>query len=117
MKKTTFLNVITFGLFYLYSKNKSKKKYVNSSNKLYTSDKPLISVSDFVNDLGGKDNILDSSATISSLLVILKDIKKIKIDLKSITKKYQAKGFVISGKNKIRFLFGDNSKAICQKMK
>ncbi len=108
--KYIFLSIITLGIFHFYTKSKAKKRVGNTNTSLSVSKTSGINVNAFINDIGGKDNIVSCESTISTLKITFKNIKKIS-DIEKIKKTYKIKGCIKSN-NKITFLFGDNSQAI-----
>lgn len=103
------LDIITLGLFeiYIHSKAKMVSKQVNT--ELMYSKNYKFNINNFVDDVGGINNITSATATLSSLRLGLKDVNLINPDLKS---KYKINGLTKST-NAIILVFGDNSKAIC----
>jgi phosphotransferase system IIB component len=75
---------------------------------LQTSTKIDFNVDELIKVLGGKENIVDTSATISTLKINVKDASQISKDSFVI---FNIKGFM-KNTNQIILVFGDNSQAI-----
>ncbi len=103
--KIYLLHICTFGISFFYSKRKAKELINQENKELTLSDKIKIDVSELINLLGSKENIVDCTNTISAVKVFLKDTSIVKVDL---IKKMGVKG-IMKGKDYISFLFGDFS--------
>lgn len=100
-----FLLIITFGFIKKTIINRIED---NTENVIKTSSKIPFNIVVFIHALGGKDNIIDISSTISSVKISLKNINLInKDDIKEISQR----GILIS-ENKITILFGDFSETL-----
>ncbi|WEK82806.1 MAG: hypothetical protein L3I91_01535 [Mycoplasma sp.] len=115
MRKSTYilLNIVSFGLFYLYVKAKANALVHTVNNELTYSQKYSFSINDFLNDLGGKRNIKNVVNTLSSINLELVDINQVIPNLKS---KYKIRG-ISKTSNKLILLFGDNAKQIASDLK
>ncbi|MDR0985670.1 MAG: DUF4234 domain-containing protein [Mycoplasmataceae bacterium] len=109
-KKTSyiFLSIITFGIYPLIVRYKAKKIANTVNNQLTLSSKIDFDINSLINRLGGKDNIIKTSATISTFKVDLKDASNIS---KETLNKFDIKGF-IKNNNQLIIVFGDNANAI-----
>ena len=102
-------DICTLGIFEIVLHQKAKKVSQQVNTRLMYSKKYKFNINKFVDDVGGIDNIVSASSTLSSLRLELKDINLVNPDLKL---KYQINGLTKSSKS-IILVFGDNSKAIC----
>lgn len=100
--------IATFGIGYFYLKHKAKNKAKQVNDQLTVTDKLLIDLDQFINCLGGIDNVIDSEATINSIKIHLKNIKD--VDCNKI-KELGAKGTMISD-GYLTCLFGDFAKIL-----
>lgn len=110
MKKMTWYYICTFGIGYLIAKKKAKKIANQTNTELTVSDKVPFDVLTILEAIGGQDNYVSNTATISSIKIEVKDIKL--IDKEKI-KKMGAKG-TIQGQNNVTCLFGDYSKKLSE---
>ncbi|MDR2567700.1 MAG: hypothetical protein LBC44_00120 [Mycoplasmataceae bacterium] len=110
--KYYFLSIITFGIYPIIIASKAKKNQQINTQLSYSS-KAHLNVDNFVADLGGKDNLVSVSSTISTLNVELKN--PVKLPQEKLNS-YKIKGAVYNGK-KINFVTGDNAFAIAQEIK
>ena len=102
-------DIFTLGILEVILHQKAKKVSQQVNTQLMYSKKYKFNIDKFVDDVGGIDNIVSASSTLSSLRLELKDINLVNPDLKS---KYKINGLTKSSKS-IILVFGDNSKAIC----
>lgn len=100
--------IITFGIGYFILKSKAKKKANVTNEQLTTTNKIPFKLEDFFDALGGKDNIVKSSATINSIKIVVNNIELIKQDD---LKKMGSKGQILS-EDAITCLFGDFSQSL-----
>lgn len=100
-----FLLIITFG----FIRNTIISRIEdNTENVIKTSTKIPFNIVVFIHALGGKDNIIDVSSTISSVKITLKNIDLVnKEEIKEISQR----GILVS-ENKITILFGDFSETL-----
>ncbi len=112
--KHVLLSIVTLGIYPLYIRSKAKKIANTSRDNISVSTKALININDFINDLGGDNNIATCSSTISTVKIALVDVNKIS-NINDLKKIYDIKG-VVKSSNNITFLFGDNSKAIANEI-
>ncbi|MDR1991869.1 MAG: hypothetical protein LBP70_04050 [Mycoplasmataceae bacterium] len=106
--KWILLNIITFGILYIYVKHQAKKNNAKINDQLQISDKVDFKLDDLIEDLGGVDNILDSSATMSTLKINLKNAETL---TKEKFAKYKIHGFM-KNTNQVILVFGDNAQVI-----
>jgi phosphotransferase system IIB component len=111
--KWILLNILTLGILYFYAKHKAKGISTNVNSNLVYSTKVNFNINELVDNLGGIDNITDSSSTLSSLKVSVKDTNIVD---KSKFIKLGAKGAMVNS-NQVIILFGDNSIAIDNQLK
>jgi phosphotransferase system IIB component len=108
--KSILLIILTFGIYYLVVKNKSKNHI--SATSLSHSTKINFKISELINTLGGKNNIVSVSSSLSSVSINLKSsIKLSSADIK----KFHIHG-VSYGYNKLTIIFGDNSLTIAKEL-
>ncbi len=69
--KYFLLCIITFGIVHLIVKNKSKKQIIN--NKLTLNQKHNFNIAELISKVGGKQNILFISNTMSNVIFTLKN--------------------------------------------
>jgi phosphotransferase system IIB component len=100
-------------MLYLYAKHKAKQQLTTTNTNLTYATKISFNIDELIDNLGGIDNIIDSSATISSLKIILKNVNVINKDNIS---KLGAKGIMINNKQVI-ILFGDIAMTIDKLLK
>lgn len=100
--------IFTFGIGYFILKSKAKKQANSTNDKLITTNKIPFELEDFFSALGGKNNIIKSSATISSIKIIVNNIELIKQDD---LEKMGSKGQILS-EDAITCLFGDFSQSL-----
>lgn len=103
-----FLNIITLGIFSLCLKNKAKKVSNKINQELTYEKKYDFNIENFVKDLGGIENFLEVSSTLSTVKISLNDMTKIDSNLKQ---KYKING-LSKTKNTLFLVFGNNSIAI-----
>lgn len=104
------LDILTLGILEIVLHKKAKKIANVKNSELTYSKTYKFNINDFINDLGGINNIENVSATISSVKINLKQINLININLQ---KKYQIKGITKSN-NALILIFGDNAKTIAE---
>jgi PTS system D-glucosamine-specific IIC component len=80
---------------------------------LQVSSKIDFNIDDLIKSLGGKDNITNSDATISTLKIEVKNATQI---YKESFNDFNVKGFMKNA-NQIILVFGDNSQAINEELK
>lgn len=100
--------IVTFGIGYFILKSKAKKQAVIINDELITTNKIPFKLADFFMALGGKNNIVKSSATINSIKITVKDISLINQDDLG---KMGSKGQILS-EDAITCLFGDFSQSL-----
>jgi PTS system D-glucosamine-specific IIC component len=100
--------ILTFGIAYFFIKRKARKLASIQSNELKYNDKIKFNINNFVNKLGGKQNIVSSTSTINSLKLVLKDASNVK---KENLDKFGIHGFM-KNNNTLTLIFGDNAIAI-----
>ena len=103
-----FLNIITLGIFSICWKNKAKKVSNKINQELTYEKKYDFNIENFVKDLGGIENFLEVSSTLSTVKISLNDMTKIDSNLKQ---KYKING-LSKTKNTLFLVFGNNSIAI-----
>ncbi|MBQ6280211.1 MAG: hypothetical protein IJK72_02010 [Mycoplasma sp.] len=103
-------DIFTFGIFEIILHAKAKKVANIKNSELTYSKTYKFNINNFINDLGGIDNIENVSSTLSSVKINLKKINLIIADLQ---KKYQIKGITKSN-NVLILIFGDNAKTIAE---
>ncbi|MDR2636251.1 MAG: hypothetical protein LBB95_00090 [Mycoplasmataceae bacterium] len=108
--KTLFLIIFTFGIYYLVAKNKIKKTQVSSS--LSCANEIGINLNKFIDLIGGINNIVSVTSTLSSVSIIFKSAPE--VDKTSI-KEFHIHG-ISRSYNKITFVFGDNSSLIANEI-
>ncbi len=101
------LLILTFGLF---AKTIRKRIEENTENVLKTSNEIPFNMQIFINALGGKDNIVATEATISSVKITFKNINLVN---KEKVKELSQRGILVS-EEKITILFGNYSEALKQ---
>ncbi|MDR0740004.1 MAG: PTS transporter subunit EIIB [Mycoplasmataceae bacterium] len=106
------LNIICLSIPYFYAKHKAKKILTSTNNQLKTSDKVEIDIDELLSTLGGKENIVNVSATISTLKVNVKNGLTLNKEQFS---KFKINGFM-KNKNQIILVFGDNAQAINEQL-
>lgn len=111
--KIVFFTIITFGIFLIILKAHTKKRINEKSNTINQSEKIDININEFINFLGGKENIVTIASTINSLIVQLKNI--IVFDQHKDFKKFKIRG-CNKVNNKYIFLIGNNASAIKEKL-
>jgi phosphotransferase system IIB component len=99
---------VTLGIPYFYAKQKAKKIANTVNTQLQVSSKVDFDINELIKALGGVENILDSSATISTLKVNVKDATNLNKDS---FKEFKINGFMKNA-NQIILVFGDNSQTI-----
>ena len=104
------LDVITLCIFEIYLHNKAKNVANVKKTELTYSKICKFNINDFINDLGGINNIENVSSTLSSVKVNLKNINLVITDLQ---KKYKING-ITKSKNVLILIFGDNAKTIAE---
>lgn len=110
MKKITWYYILTFGIGYLIAKKKAKKQINSTNTELTVSNDVPFEVLKFFEVIGGKENYISNSATISSIKV---EVKNIDLINKEEIKKMGAKGIIVGEKN-VTCLFGDYSKKLSE---
>ncbi|MDR2369058.1 MAG: hypothetical protein LBD63_00315 [Mycoplasmataceae bacterium] len=96
------------GIPYLYAKHKAKQISNVSNTKLQVSTKFNFDINLLIDTLGGKENIISSSATMSTLKI---NLKSAQILTKESFSKFKINGFM-KNNNQIILVFGDNAQAI-----
>ena len=102
------LDIITLGIFEIIIYSKVKKLSKTKNDELIYSKKYKFKINDFINDLGGINNIENISYTLSSIKINFKNINLVNSELQ---KKYQIKG-ITKSINSMILIFGDNAKTI-----
>lgn len=100
--------ISTFGIVYWITKARAKRLSKKVNTNLTSSGKIDFMIDSIVKTLGSKTNIKDVSSTLSSVNIVLDDIKK--VDEREL-KKYGVQG-VLKRANKLTLIFGDNAPAI-----
>ncbi|VEU67886.1 PTS system glucose-specific transporter subunit IIB [Mycoplasmopsis pulmonis] len=100
-----FLKIITFGLIKLHWKKQAKKLLINNSQNIKFS----FNIDDLITNLGGLDNILNCSSTISKLKIDF--VEKDKINLEKLNKIKEISGVFFSPKS-ISLIVGNGAKNI-----
>ncbi len=116
MKSSTKIKlfyVCTFGIGYLYAKNKAKSLSSKTNNKIEITETIDFDIQKLVLALGQKSNIIEINSTISNLKVKVKDINKVNVDN---IKKLGAVG-TLKNMDVITILFGDNSQYVAELLK
>ena len=80
------LDIITLGIFEIIIYSKVKKLSKAKNDELIYSKKYKFKINDFINDLGGINNIENISYTLSSIKINFKNINLVNSELQ---KKYQ----------------------------
>lgn len=111
--KTRLYYIFTFGIGYAVAKSKAKKIANQINTEIKVNENIDFNIDDLLSDLGGIENILNVSSTLSCLIVELKD--KNLIDISNFNK-FVTKGVFLTS-NKLNMVFGDNSKYICSLIK
>lgn len=104
--------IFTFGIGYFVVKNKAKKHANTVNEELTVTKKVMIDINKFVETLGGKENISNTTSSINSIKVFVNDIEKVNQDE---IKKLGAKGTILS-EGCITCLFGDFSQELSKEM-
>lgn len=102
-KLSKFLNIITFGLLNRKAKKLAQKQAENKNTQLTLNTINLPDISVLTNSLCGIENIVNISATISTITFQLNKMDGVNFDQ---LKKIAAKG-VIKSENNITLLIGD----------
>lgn len=111
-KLTKFLNILTFGHLSRKAKKEIAKQEANKNDQLTLNTIGLPDVQATANALGGIANIVNISATISTITFQVTDMAKINFDQ---LKKISAKG-VIKSENNVTLLIGDCANALKAKL-
>lgn len=110
--KTKFLNIITFGYLSRKAKKEAAKQAENKNTQLTLNTIALPDVAALTGALGGYENIVNVSATISTITFQVKQMEIINFDL---LKKIAIKG-VIKSTDNITLLIGDCAMALKDKI-
>lgn len=109
--KIILFYIVTFGIGYFILKNKAKKMSKVENQELDISYDIPFDIERFLEEAGGKENIIKTEATISSLNIFYnKKIKELSINYDFINS-LKPKG-IMKYENKISILFGDFSKIL-----
>lgn len=100
--------IFTFGIGYLVLKNKAKKQALITNTELTVTNTIPIDINQFINYVGGSDNIENTTASINSIKVHVKNTSVVDTDA---IKKIGAKGVMLS-EQCVTCLFGDFSKEL-----
>lgn len=101
--------IFTFGILYVVLKNKAKKTALVFNDELRVSTKIPFNVDKFINALGGKPNILQTSSTISSIKINVSDRSKVnEADIKAL----KPKGYMWDANQNLTLIFGDFVQAL-----
>jgi len=101
--KSKFLNIITFGHLSRKAKKLAKEQAENKNTELKVNTIALPDMEKLTNGLGGKDNVISVSSTISTVKFTLKDPTKVNFDiLRAVT----TKG-IIKSTNDVTLVVGD----------
>ncbi|WP_036459398.1 PTS sugar transporter subunit IIA [[Mycoplasma] imitans] len=87
-----FLNIITFGILKLVATRKAKKISSQVNQKLIKSDKIPFSVNEFIDILGGIQNINKTEATLN--MIRINTVDKTKVDQDRIKNKLKINGIM-----------------------
>lgn len=107
-KLTKFLNIITFGHLARKAKKEAAKQADIKNTQLTLNTIGMPDVGAVVNALGGQDNIVNVSATISTITFQVKAMDKLNFDQ---LKKIAVKGVIKSADN-VTLLIGDCAMAL-----
>ncbi|MDR3249473.1 MAG: hypothetical protein LBS95_00105 [Mycoplasmataceae bacterium] len=109
--KLLLLSFLTLGIYYAIIKTKAKKA-ININTELTYSKKINFEISDFIDKVGGKQNIRSIKHSLNSITFEINN--SVNIDKRE-QQKFGIKG-IMKGYKKITFIFGDNAKAIYNKI-
>ena len=110
MTKAAYIicSILSFGILPLVVRSKAKKASKEVRTELTTSDQIDIDLNAFLSAIGNKENIVSIEATITNVIIKLKDVGLVDEQLKD--------KFKINGMNKtsdtLILVFGDNAKKI-----
>jgi phosphotransferase system IIB component len=115
MTKTRYkiLSVFTLGVLPLIVKNKAKALAGKNNDTLTYSTVIDFDINQFYNFLGQRQNIASLTATLNTLIVVVRN--KINVTTDQLAR-FKIKGFNCSIDNKYIFVFGNNSLAIRNKL-
>lgn len=102
-KKTKFLNILTFGHLSRKAKKQAQQEAEMKKTELTLNTIGLPDINALANALGGITNIVNISATISTISIQLSQMEKIDLDY---LKKISVKGVIKSADN-VTLLVGD----------
>jgi phosphotransferase system IIB component len=82
MKKLKFitLSIITIGIYYIMMNKKAKKLALSNNNVLLKESKLPFSFQDFIEYIGGIDNIVDVSSSQNQLSLVIKNKKIVLVE-------------------------------------
>ena len=106
--KRIIIDICTLGIFEIWLRKKAKKCANQTNKELIYSSKYNFKINDFINDLGGINNIKNINVVISNIKIELIDPNKFNENIKN---KYGIKGISKTNNNLI-IVIGDNAKAI-----
>lgn len=104
--KIILIYIFTFGIVYFVLKNKAKKRAKSFNKELTLSTKLPFKLNDFLNELGGIDNINFVSSTINTIKIQLNDKTKFNDNALKVAK---AKGLMWGVNNTVTIILGDFS--------
>lgn len=98
--------IFTFGIVYFVLKNKAKKRAKNFNNELTISTKLPFRLDNFLNEIGGINNIKSLSSTINTIKIQLNDKSKFNENALKVVK---AKGVMWGSNDTLTIILGDFS--------
>jgi len=101
--KYIILNILTFGHLSRKAKKIAKEKEANKNTELKLNTMALPDLEKLSSALGGRENIISASSTISTVKFVLTDVNKINLD---VLKEIAAKG-VIKTADGVTIVVGD----------
>lgn len=111
-KLTKFLNIITFGHLSRKAKKEAQKQAEQKNTELTLNTIAMPDVNVLVGAFGNIENIINASATISTITIEVKQMDKVNFDL---VKKITGKGVIKSTTN-VTILIGDCANALKDKI-
>lgn len=115
--KILLLNIVTLGLFSVFLNAKAKKRSKHKKNQLNTTKVDgKINIPEFIEDLGGKNNIKKVTYTIHSINITLLNYDSFDMEyLNQLKLKYDFLGISATA-DKFTFLVGDYAENLAKKM-
>lgn len=105
------IKIVTFNGY--FTKKKAQKEAKKVNHQLKVTPETKVDVRKIITSVGGKKNIVSIQTKINSIIIVVQNDQLIN---KNCWRQLGAKGVLLSPK-KITIIFGDDSKAIGNKMK